>query len=290
MSLNNQIKDFFTYNRSERNGVFVLLCILVILITINFCLPLMMKPEPANYSEFQAMIDSFNTEDQVFPITKTDSNDHESNQDLFPFDPNNLPKEKWYDLGLSEKQVSVIQNYLKAGGKFRVKEDLKKIYSISDKLYDQLEPFITIIKSIPIKSHVKSPESVKVEVNSADSTDLIRLKGIGPVFSARIIKYRNLLGGYYSHDQLLEVYGFDKTKLNLIRDQAYFNPDLIKKIKINTAGFKELIKHPYISYKLTKTIFNYREDSNSIIDNELLRVILCDDDSLRMKLEPYLEY
>ena len=94
-------------------------------------------------------------------------------------------------------------NFIEAGGVFRVKSDLMKMYSISDLDYEKLAEFIllpekdTLIKKQQVE-YIK--EKILIEINSADSAELVKLKGIGLSYAKRIMKYRNLLGGYYQKE------------------------------------------------------------------------------------------
>lgn len=94
-----------------------------------------------------------------------------------------------------------------------------------------------------------------IELNSADTTQLKTIPGIGSAFSNRIVKYRNLLGGYYSITQLREVWGIDEELYKKITPYITIKPK-ITTIHINSADFNQLNKHPYISYEQTKTILD----------------------------------
>lgn len=86
-----------------------------------------------------------------------------------------------------------------------------------------------------------------IEVNTADSADFLPLYGIGPVYSGRIVKYRNLLGGFYCLDQLSEVYGLDTAVVRKNRDRLCVDTMAIRRINVNTADWGELVRHPYIN-------------------------------------------
>lgn len=210
----------------------------------------------------------------------------------FNFDPNFLPEADWKRLGLSEKQIRTIKNYESKGGKFRRKEDVKKIYGISPELYESLESYIVIQVDTVRKFQVDLKELQKqlqlVELNTADSTQLDRLKGVGGSFAKRIIKYRNILGGYISREQLLEVYGFDQDKLNLIKDHICVDLSFINKININTATFEELKKHPYIKYNLAQLIVNYRKAHGNYKDLTDLKKLELITNEVYDKIVPYL--
>jgi DNA uptake protein ComE-like DNA-binding protein len=103
-----------------------------------------------------------------------------------------------------------------------------------------------------------------VELNSCDSASLEALPGIGPVLSARIIRYRNLLGGYADADQLKEVYGLSEETFNLIRSRVKADPAMVRKININSAEYKQLIRMPYFEKGEVTGILKYREGRGRI--------------------------
>lgn len=127
-----------------------------------------------------------------------------------------------------------------------------------------------------------------IDINRADSLHLLPLPGIGPVYAGRIIKYRNLLGGFVSVVQLGEVYGIPGETVDLIKDLIQFDTSVIRKIPLNDATFRELLKHPYLEYEDVKAIVNYREFEGTIqsfqelLDNFILQ------DSLLIRVSPYL--
>lgn len=216
----------------------------------------------------------------------------------FAFDPNTISSNDWKRLGLSEKQAEVILKYRERGGIFRVKEDLKKMYVVSDELYDHLESFIHISEpqniyvsgEKTIKTKDKFTQSnLKIELNSSDTTELMQLRGIGPVFSKRIIKYRDLLGGFYAVEQLKDVYGLEQTYED-IEEYLTVDTTLITKIQINTISEAELSKHPYINYKEAKIIINYREQHGGFENETDLERIKGLDIGKVSRILPYLAF
>jgi len=275
------INDYFYFNQKERRGIFALLSIIILLIAINiFIIPRMGKEKPINKEDFIAWVDSLTQNPSDTINTKV--------IEYFNFDPNQITKEEWLKLGLSEDQIKVIFNFRKAGGRFFKKEDLKKIYSISDAQYSLLEPYILIPRSGFTKEGI-SAQTFSIELNTADSIDLIKISGIGPVFASRILKYRKLLGGYSQVSQLMEVYGIDSIKFRKLKHNfSACDSNKIIRININTATFKELLKHPYISYEFVKNIVNERKKGSfNSVDDLLKRTTVSD--SLFKKLQPYLE-
>ena len=121
----------------------------------------------------------------------------------FRFNPNTVSVEDLQRLGFSEKQAAAIDNYRQKGGRFRRPSDFAKSFVVADSVYDRLEPYIHI---------------PRVDINQADSTALLDLPGIGPYFAAKVVQYREQLGGYSTVEQLLEIWHFDAEKLDGMRD------------------------------------------------------------------------
>lgn len=129
-----------------------------------------------------------------------------------------------------------------------------------------------------------------IDLNRCDSISLVALPGIGPVLSARIIKYRNLIGGYVSVNQLKEVYGLPMETFNLIAPDLTVDSLHIRKIEVNKADYRELIRHPYFKRDEVASILKYRElkgpipDIGVMLDNNLISA------ETGRKIRPYLEF
>jgi DNA uptake protein ComE-like DNA-binding protein len=103
-----------------------------------------------------------------------------------------------------------------------------------------------------------------IDINRADSVQLLPLPGIGPVFAGRIVKYRRLLGGFVSVDQLGEVYGMPPETIDRIRGKIYIDSSAVRKIRIDSATFRELLRHPYLEYEEVKALVDYRNFKGDI--------------------------
>ena len=178
----------------------------------------------------------------------------------FPFDPNSVTVDDMRTLGFPEWLAQRIINYRTKGGVFKQASDLQKIYDFPEGLYQRLLPFI-VIKSPPGTEQEKIVANpvVLVELNSCDSIALLNVNGIGPVFAHRILAHRKKLGGFYSLDQLLEVYGITNERLEGFKKQLAVDQERITKLNINKASFKTLVGHYYLNYEQVKQIVNYRE-------------------------------
>lgn len=298
-------KSFFTLSKSIQRGILFSIFLIIILIIINLLLPYMVKNTYTDFSEFKSEIEEFRKSQQTIADSirieqlqnRGELDEVLAKQKLkpFPFNPNMLPEEAWAELGLSEKQIQTIKNYEAKGGKFRKKEDLKKMYCISEAEYNILESFIRIpsefkskpspSKSKPIKKKIRY---LTLEINSADSSALVNSLNIAPWIAKRVVNYRNILGGFSKAQQLKEVYGFDATFYNKIEKYITLDTSLIIKININTSSFKEILRHPYISYDITKEIVNQRKKEGTYGSTVRLIELGILSESLFIKLEPYL--
>lgn len=171
-------------------------------------------------------------------------------------------------------------------------------------IIDEIEP-ADVIADIPV-SKVQDSVSGSVEaagtarrygrqvpvldLNSCDSTDLELLPGIGPVLASRIVRYRNLLGGFASPLQLREVYGLPEETFLAISRYVYTDSGDVSRIRINAAGFRELIRLPYLDRSVVNGILKYRELSGPVDSIEELvdNKIIPGDKAVKAK--PYLDF
>lgn len=303
------IKNYFSITKKEWNGMLVLVALIVIVLLVPELYQLFVVPERVDFSrikEAQRILDqavdersdNFNN-NNYRPYIKDNASfsTKKSNPVYFAFNPNNLSAEQWEKLGLSERQIKVIKNYEAKGGKFYKKEDLQKIYSVTKEDYRRLEPYINIpersfvntFNTAP-KKEFKSKPAVIVEINHADSEQLTTIRGIGPAFATRIIKYRNRLGGFYRKNQLLEVYGLDSAKYEEIEKQVTVSSNEITKINLNTCTFDDLKRNPYLSFKQINAIIQYRKQHGNYKGIADLKNIAILPEEVINKIEPYFSY
>ena len=142
-----------------------------------------------------------------------------------------------------------------------------------------------------INKKVQQPiaRSQKLNLNSADTTELKSLPGIGSFFAKNIVDYRNKLGGFIEKEQLLEVYAFDTTRMSNIENLIVIDTIELRKVNINTDDFKTILRHPYIEYEDVKKIVNYRESKGMIKNWETYLKVVGRDD-VDERLEWYLEF
>ena len=307
-----KIKKFFILTKSEQRGVVVLLTILLLLILINILLPRFLPQRHYDCSVLKSDIKRFEDaktylEDSINIVKLQNSGklDYElakSKLKPFPFDPNKLPEVLWLKMGFTKRQVKVIKRYEAKGGKFRKKEDLKKIYAISDVEYSILEPYIKIKDNFISESEIsfnkkRSRKAVNTknkrifkntELNSCDSLSLIKNLGFTPWLASRTVKYRNLLGGFYCKNQIKEVYGMKSAIYKKIEKYLKVDTSLIKKIDVNNASFKTIIRHPYIDYSLTIKMIKGRKRNGGYNTMQEIKTDLGITDTIFRKIKHYL--
>jgi DNA uptake protein ComE-like DNA-binding protein len=304
-----RLKEYFSFTKNERNGIIVLLFLLVILVILEQCIDfssdkeisLMTEDYREKITQFEKSLKekSFRREkEKKHPIYSSEENSNENQwiipDSLFYFDPNTITESQLKKLGLSVKQRSTFMNYRNAGGEFHISTDLLKIYGIKEEQFNILEPYIFIAKKDKNEEnrdrvYTKDFTPIVISLNSCSADSLELIYGIGPSYAERIIKYRELLGGYVHTSQLHEVYGLDSVLIASIKDQLIIDTSLIRKININEAEFVDLIKHPYLNKYQTQSILKFREiqgefnDINELSDYNLLP------ENVFQKIKPYLE-
>lgn len=234
---------------------------------------------------------------------RTGSYPANSKGELFYFDPNTLSREGWLRLGLREKTVSTIQNYLSKGGQFKKPEDLQKIYGLFPDEFERISPYIKIEMPGEVNTYKDFTEKVPVEnpsaktyttrysvidINSADTTALIALPGIGSKLATRIINFRDKLGGFYAVSQVSETFGLPDSTFQKIKQYLKVQPAAVKKININTATLDELKAHPYIKWALANPIIAYRKEHGVFARVEDVKKVMAVTDEVYIKIAPYL--
>lgn len=203
-------------------------------------------------------------------------------KERFEFDPNTISIDSLCRLGLTEKQAGSIIKYRDKGGRFRKREDFAKMYVIDSCLYEELSGYIVIkergkktekaesIKrqmlekedAVEAAAQEKKPEYRSrfiVELNSADSAELVKLYGIGGYYAKKILLYRARIGGFYAPEQLMEIEGIDSVRFARFSKNVKVDAAAIKRFSFDTAGKAFLVKHPYIGAYAARGIVLLRE-------------------------------
>ena len=202
------------------------------------------------------------------------------------FDPNTVDSMTLLHLGFKPWQAKNMLKYRAKGGKYRKKEDLKKLYGMTDSMYLALTPYIYIKDSIVVDSvridsvHMDSlpkwnstKKDTILNLRTADTTELKMIKGIGSYRAKMIVRYRKQLGGYARVEQIMEARGMDKVIADSILPHFYIDSVVVNKIPINHIRPEVLQRHPYLNFEQAKAIYEYRRKHIRIKSAEELKKI-----------------
>ena len=279
----NIFKSHFWYHKSQRNGIFILILLIVvfqfIIVFVDF------------YSEEKVNIDTPKViafHHQIDSLSKIGSEN--SRLKIFPFNPNYITDYKGAQLGMSLVEIDKLLAFRKTGKFINSRKEFQKVTTISDALLNSISPYfkfpdwvvernqnMQLSTSRDTRLFAKKSKYIltSIDINLAVKEDLKTINGIGEKLSERIIKYRSKLQGFSTPDQLYEVWGLGaEVVVKVLLVFKVVRLPNIQKINVNTATFKELLKNPYIDYELCKKIFNYKDEVAEIQDISELKNII----------------
>jgi len=300
--MENNWKDYFSFTRKERTGIYVLLALIAICITlpqffktatfseeVRVEVMQLQKAPPEQAFTQKERRPAYNN---VYYAPKKEEEPVKAT--LFPFDPNTLDATGWKKLGINERTTHTIQHYLSRGGQFRNAADLQKMYSLRKEDFDRLMPYIRIATpprlypppKPPVK-YVKAPPAI-IDINQADTAAFIALPGIGSKLASRIVNFREKLGGFYSVQQVGETFGLPDSTFQLIQPRLQCSAVVLQKLNINTADANTLKQHPYIRWNIANAIVQYRQQHGLFHSREELQQIVLITPELYQKLAAYI--
>jgi len=291
------MREFFYLQKSDRKVVLALLAVIVIALGVIFLTGESSQPSISSQSGISSQASS--TSPSSLPTRKVE---------CFPFDPNTADSAQLRRLGLQAFQIRNIYKFRAAGGIYRKPLDFAKLYGLTVKEYRELEPYIRISSDyLPAATLVKGPvtaqkdhhdttfvrrypqkisETSHVVLNTADTTELMTIPGIGPYYARKIVEYGRRLGGYVSVDQLDEIEDFpSESKRFLVIEGA--TP---QKMNVNKLTLNELKRHPYINFYQAKEITDYRRLHGPIKNLQDLKLLKDFPQAAIERLQPYVTY
>lgn len=298
-------KDFFYYTRSERRAILCLLGVTVLFLAV--CLTLRwqetagLPPETTQ----EVAVDSFLTEVRKQELSRSRRTaayrrpkKERAEIVLQPFDPNVADSVLLCRVGFPSFMARNLIRYRSKGGVFRTPESLKRIYGMTDSLYQTLEPYITIgpdfqhrdtlpWKTAPVDSlEMKYAEGTVIELNHADTVQLKRIPGIGRGLARMIVAYRQRLGGFVSVDQLQEIPHLEASV------NKWFRLDTtgVHRLLVNRYGLDRLRSHPYMDFYKAKAILEYRRKYGKIKGLSQLSLWKEFSEKDLKRLAPYLSF
>lgn len=260
-------KSHFWYTKNQRNGILLLLIIIIFLQLIlhfkNFDSQQMVDLSLPKITSYNKQLDSLKKKSSKKKKFK-----------IYPFNPNYISDYKGYQLGMNVDEIDRLLAHRKQRLYVNSAKEFQTITKISDSLLQKISPFFKFPEWVQKKNNNKNnqqryipnsrinvSEITTVDINKATLKDFTAIEGVDEYMSERIIKYRSKLQGFSFKEQLFEVWGLDELMANKILSTfSIKNKPIIKKVNINTASFKEVLSNPYIDYKLCIQIFDYKDE------------------------------
>ena len=260
-------KSHFWYTKNQRNGILLLLIIIIFLQLIlhfkNFDSQQMVDLSLPKITSYNKQLDSLKKKSSKKKKFK-----------IYPFNPNYISDYKGYQLGMNVDEIDRLLAYREQRLYVNSAKEFQTITKISDSLLQKISPFFKFPEWVQKKNNNKNnqqryipnsrinvSEITTVDINKATLKDFTFIEGVDEYLSERIIKYRSKLQGFSFKEQLFEVWGLDELIANKILSTfSIKNKPIIKKVNINTASFKEVLSNPYIDYELCVKIFDYRDE------------------------------
>ena len=256
-----KIKSHFVFNRSQRNGILLLVFFisgyLVLNYYVDFSKENLLDIKSKEVIAIQKELDSLRTIEITSKMPK-----------VFPFNPNFLTDFKGYALGMSTEEIDRLLAFRKENKWINSVKDFKKVTKVSDSLLNKISPYFKFpdwvtnskSKNKYVKREFKEKTfKQKIDLNLATQGQLEGLNGIGKTFSKRIIDYRNKLGGFTNDIQLYEVYGLNFQVTNsILKEFTVKTPKEIIKMNLNSISASDVATIPGISFDLAKRIWEYR--------------------------------
>lgn len=259
------LNKYFRFTNQQRTGLFLLFVIIIVLQLVYF------------FSDFSQSEKNF-PEEREWLSLQTDIDEAKQEkfnekQKVYTFNPNFISDYKGYKLGMSVQEIDRLLAFRKENKYVNSAEEFQKVTQISDSLLKVISPlfkfpdwtkqkkndFKTEKNEYAQKTFSAKPKIVITDINLATQEDLIKIYGIGEALSARILKQKEILGGFVSMEQLEDVWGLSPEVI--VELNSHFKavvPSDFKRIAINDASLKELSQFPYFKYSLAKQIITYR--------------------------------
>lgn len=269
-------KSYFRFAKQQRNGILSLL-LLIIAVQLGYFFWVSKPVRKANQSDYewlplQSVIDSLkNTAEQ-------------SNRIIHPFNPNFITDYKGYQLGMSVEEIDRLFAFRAQNKYVNSAKEFQEVTGVSDSLLKLISPYFKFPDWIkqPKKQFLSETNNKsenkkvihKIDINQATQEDLVKIYGIGPVLSERILKQRELFGAFASMDQMQFIWGLSPEVVeNLRKHFVITTQPEISKIDINNVSVRELAKFPYFNYALAKEIVTHRSMHGEIKNIEDLTKI-----------------
>ncbi|WP_029038527.1 ComEA family DNA-binding protein [Salinimicrobium xinjiangense] len=268
------LRSNFVFTRSQQNGIFILVAIIIVLQLIYFFISFSSEASPNPREEeiveqMQRSIDSL----KLLAAQK-------DSVPLVPFNPNFISDYKGYMLGMSVTEIDRLHEFRKRDLWVNSAEEFQAVTGVSDSLLKILAPSFKFpdfrrntSEDNKVSKKVFSTPLIKADLNAATEDDLRKVNGIGEKLSARIVSYRNSLGGFRGNAQLKDVYGLSPEVILRLLENFEVKNSAGERSDINSATVLQLVDLPYLNYEQARAIVKFREEAGEIKSFEELRQI-----------------
>ena len=218
------------------------------------------------------------------------------------FDPNTADSSTLVHLGFKPWQAKNMVKYRAAGGKYRKPEDLKKLYGMTDSMYQALTPYIYIareeVDSVAVDSLRKDSlprweeenKDTILNLRTADTVELKMIHGIGSYRARQIVRYREQLGGFVSVEQVLEAKGMENVDADSLLAHFWIDSVKTEAMNVNSVGVQRLSRHPYLRFEQAQAIYELRRKKIRLDSIQQLQQIECISAETLEKIAPYLNF
>jgi len=271
------IKTYFTFTTAQRSGVLLLLSLMLslqlIYYFVDFSVVEKVSTAKQNWLSLQTEIDSMKQE-QANYVPK-----------MYPFNPNFITDFKGYKLGMSVAEIDRLLAFRATNKYVNSAQEFQKVTKVSDSLLQVIAPYFKFPDWVNKKNKSKyvayetrynheKPKVILKDINLATQEDLMKIYGIGPALSERILKEKDKLGGFVAMEQMKFIWGLSPEVIeNINKYFRVITVPTVPKLKINSASIKELMQFPYFKYALAKEIVTYRSMNGELTNAEdLLKI------------------
>lgn len=268
--------QFFNFNKNQRKGLLAFFVLILLFQGVYFFISfkdnfIEETPEKSEWLSNQVWIDSLKA------IEKP-------SYQMYPFNPNFITDFKGYQLGMSVEEIDRLHEFRKENKYVNSAKEFQQVTKVSDSLLEVISPYFKFPEWVTNprkpsyqkfeKTEKPQKEIIIKDLNITTQEDLMEVRGIGPAFSERILKYKSLLGAFVSTEQLSEVWGLSEEVIEEL-NKHFIISDIseVNKIKINELSIKELGQFPYFKYPISKNIVTYRSMNGEIRNSDDLAKI-----------------
>ncbi len=214
------LKDYFSFNSRERVAIILLCCLMAFFWILPEWYQKPQNPSGLGVKDMVVPKPDTSQHQDFIPAKKVFNYKPNTVIKMFVFDPNALPEEGWKKLGLRDKTIQTILHYRGKGGRFRGPEDLKKIWGMLPADAERLIPYVSIPKEekpiMKTAARLQTKITQPIRINDATAEELCTLPGVNKSLAARMIKFRDKIGGFQNMDQVRRTYGITDSIYHLI--------------------------------------------------------------------------